>query len=38
MTYDIGHEIIDNGNITDVNEFLFEKISNIHIHTYNTTC
>ena len=35
MTYDIGHEIIDNGNITDVNKFLFEKISNIHIHTYN---
>ena len=35
MTYDIGHEIIDNGKITDINKYLLNKISNIHIHTFN---
>ena len=36
FTYDIGHEIIENGNITDLNEFMIPLISNVHIHTYNS--
>lgn len=35
MTYDIGHEIIENGKITDLNPLLIPKLSNIHIHTFN---
>lgn len=35
MTYDIGHEIIDYGKITDLNENLIPLISNVHIHTFN---
>lgn len=35
MTYDIGHEIIDFGNITDLNEALIPLISNVHLHTYS---
>ena len=34
MTYDIGHEIADWGNVTDVNGYLLSEIRNIHIHTY----
>ena len=35
MTYDIGHEIADWGNVTDVNGYLLSEIRNIHIHTYS---
>jgi sugar phosphate isomerase/epimerase len=35
MTYDIGHEIVDWGNVTDVNGYLLSEIRNIHIHTYS---
>lgn len=35
MTYDIGHEIADNGNITDLNEYVVPIVNNVHIHTYN---
>ena len=35
FTYDIGHEIADFGNITDVNSLLIEKIRNAHIHSYD---
>ena len=34
MTYDIGHEIVDWGNVTDVNGYLLSEIRNIHLHTY----
>jgi hypothetical protein len=34
MTYDIGHEIADWGNVTDVDGYLLSEIRNIHIHTY----
>lgn len=33
MTYDIGHEIADYGNITDLNPLFISRISNVHIHT-----
>lgn len=36
MTYDIGHEISDCNNITDINENIISKISNVHIHTTNS--
>lgn len=35
MTYDIGHELIENGKIIDLNKLLISRLSNIHIHTYN---
>lgn len=35
MTYDIGHEIIDGGNITDLDTNLIPLISNVHLHTYS---
>lgn len=35
MTYDIGHEIIDNGDIININNYLINEISNIHIHTFD---
>ncbi len=35
MTYDIGHEIIEDGNITDLNPLLIPELSNVHIHTFN---
>lgn len=33
MTYDIGHDIADYGNITDLNPILIPKLSNVHIHS-----
>ena len=35
MTYDIGHEIIDGGKITDLNKSLISLISNVHLHSFN---
>lgn len=35
LTYDIGHEIIEYGKITDLNIALIPLISNVHIHTIN---
>lgn len=35
FTYDIGHELADYGNTTDLNEYLIEEIKNIHLHTHN---
>ena len=32
MTYDIGHDIADYGNITDLDESLVKRISNVHLH------
>lgn len=34
FTYDIGHEIMDFGNIVDLDPILIEKLSNVHIHTH----
>ena len=35
FTYDIGHEIMNFGNITNVDEYLIEEIRNVHIHSNN---
>lgn len=35
FTYDIGHEIIDFGNITDLDQYMIDDIRNIHIHSHN---
>ena len=32
MTYDIGHELADYGNITDLNPLFINRITNIHLH------
>ncbi len=37
FTYDIGHEMIDYGNITDLNETLKQRLNNVHIHTFHNT-
>ena len=36
FTYDIGHELYDNGNMTSLDEYIIEDIRNIHIHTNNS--
>ena len=33
FTYDIGHEISDYGNITDLDQYMIEDIRNVHIHS-----
>ena len=33
FTYDLGHELMDYGNLTTINEYLIDQIRNIHIHT-----
>ena len=33
FTYDIGHEIADFGNITNLDNYMIEDIRNVHIHT-----
>ena len=33
FTYDIGHELIDHGDITDLDNYMIEDIRNVHIHT-----
>lgn len=35
FTYDIGHEIFEYGNLTDLNPVLIERLTNIHFHTFN---
>ena len=35
FTYDIGHEIADHGNITDLDKYMIDDIRNVHIHTYD---
>jgi len=37
FTYDIGHELIDYGKITDLNETLKQRLNNVHIHTFHNT-
>ena len=34
FTYDIGHELNDYGNTTNLNEYLIKEIKNIHLHTH----
>lgn len=34
FTYDIGHELIDYGRITDLKEILLNRLINVHIHTF----
>lgn len=36
FTYDIGHELYDNGNIISLDEYMLEDIRNIHIHSNNS--
>ena len=33
FTYDIGHEIADYGEITNLDKYMIEKIRNVHIHS-----
>ena len=33
FTYDIGHEISDYGEITNLNGYMFKEIRNVHLHT-----
>ena len=33
FTYDLGHALIDYDNITNLNEYMIEKIRNVHIHS-----
>ena len=35
FTYDIGHELADYGNVTNLNEYLIGEIRSIHLHTHN---
>ena len=35
FTYDIGHEIIDYGQIINLDEYMIEDIRNVHIHSNN---
>ena len=37
MTYDIGHEIADYGQITNIDEEEVKRISNVHIHSIDPT-
>lgn len=34
FTYDIGHELIEKGKITNLDNLCVQRISNTHIHTY----
>ena len=36
FTYDIGHEIVEHGRITDLNENMVAEIKNIHLHSFNS--
>lgn len=36
FTYDIGHEIAENGYLTNIDKVFIPKISNVHIHTVNS--
>lgn len=35
FTYDIGHEIADFGQITDLDSYMIEEIFNVHLHSDN---
>lgn len=35
FTYDVGHEIKDYGNITNLNYIQLERLYNVHIHSFN---
>ena len=35
FTYDLGHELIDYGNMTNLNSYMIDNIRNVHIHTHN---
>lgn len=35
FTYDVGHEIVDYGNLTDLNPVLLNRLSNVHFHTFH---
>ena len=34
FTYDIGHELIEKGNIIDLDQICIDRLINIHIHTF----
>jgi len=35
FTYDIGHELVESGDIIKVDDWIILKMSNIHVHTMN---
>lgn len=35
FTYDIGHEIYDFGEITNLDKYMIDEIKNVHIHTFD---
>ena len=35
FTYDIGHEIMDYGNITNLDSYVISKIKNVHLHSHD---
>ena len=35
FTYDIGHDISNYGDITNIDGYMFEDIRNIHLHSFN---
>jgi hypothetical protein len=35
FTYDIGHEIVEYGQITDLKPLFIKRLINVHIHTFN---
>ena len=35
FTYDIGHEIADYGQITNLDKYMIDDIRNVHIHSHN---
>lgn len=35
FTYDLGHALIDYDNMTNLNEYMIEKIRNVHIHSHD---
>ena len=35
FTYDIGHEIINYGNIINLDDYMIDEIKNVHIHSFD---
>ena len=35
FTYDVGHEIADYGNVTNIIDAMVDQMSNVHIHTFD---
>lgn len=35
FTYDLGHELVDYGNMTNLDSYMIESIRNVHIHSHD---